>query len=303
MARVFISYASADHDFAQREVNGLLKALGFETWFAPANIRSAELWEESIFIGLQGSDWFMLIVSSSTVSSAGVKKELSWALDNLPDRIIPLVIDGSDPSLIDERLHDIQHLDYGTDRTQALQRLVQLLVDAQYKGFQRHLGGKWICAIQPVYYSRPRRYCKQRAVQKWMRAFRSLCFSAEADWHVQYVQITPSLSGYVVDTLPAAGTLQWRWSASLVANAFLVGPWASKRRSSGSHGYMNAQISRNGTYMFGHDYAVVLEEAKAHFGVLLFGRDEYSLGKAWSAMKNARRGMPSLTYTIEFPDA
>jgi hypothetical protein len=301
MARIFISYASSDHDFVEREVDGLLKALGFETWFAPANIRSAELWEQSIAVGLDSSDWFLLLVSSCAASSAWVKRELSWAFDNLPDRIIPFVIDDTDPGRIDERLRTIQHLDYGTDRTLAVQRLVQRLVDAQYRGFQRSLGGQWLCAVQPVYYSRRRRYRDQPFPGRWIRALRSHGSGAETAWHVQDVQINPSVTGYVVDTLPAEATLQWRWNAGLVGNAFLAGSWASKRESSDSHGYMSVQISRNGTYMFGHDYAVVLEEAKAHFGVLLLGKTEGALAKAWSAMRGARRDMPPLTYRIDFP--
>ena len=300
MARIFISYASADRDLVQREVDGLLKALGFETWFAPEDIRSAGLWEQSILVGLESSDWFMLIVSACAASSAWVKREVRWAFDNLQDRIIPFVIDGSDAGVIDERLRSIQHLDYGTDRTQATRKLVQCLVDARYRGFQRHLGGKWICAVQPVYYSRRRHYDKQGTTRKWVRALQSLYSSTESEWHVQNVQINASAGGYVIDTVAADGKLQWRWNASLVENAFLVGPLASLRKSSGSHGYMSVQISRNGTYMFGHDYAVVLEEAKAHYGILLLGKDENSLAKAWSAMRNAQRGLPRLTNRIDF---
>ena len=54
--------------------------------------------------------------------------------------------------------------------------------------------------------------------------------------------------------------------------------------------------------MFGHNYAVVLEEGRAHYGVVLFGREESTLAKAWSAMKNAIREVPPLTHRFDFPD-
>jgi hypothetical protein len=303
MARVFISYSSADHDFVQSEVDGLIKALGFETWFAPTNLRSSELWEKSILIGLESSDWFIVIVSASATSSDWVKKELSWAFDNLSDRIIPLVIDGSDVGDVDKRLSNIHHLDYGADRTQATQRLVKRLIDAEYRGFQRHLSGKWICAVQPVYYSKNISYYERRDAMNLIHALKQVFSSGKTKWHIQEVQITPSLAGYVIDTISAKDKLQWCWNASLVSNAFLVGPWKSKRKTSGSHGFMSVQISRNGTYMYGHDYAVVLEEAKAHYGVLLLGKDENSLVKAWTAMRNARRDMFSLKNKIDFSES
>ena len=67
-----------------------------------------------------------------------------------------------------------------------------------------------------------------------------------------------------------------------------------------SNGYMTLQIARNGMYMCGHDYAVVLEEGKAHFGVLLLAKDEDNLQKAWTAMASASRELLPLKQRTEF---
>src|SRR5262249_51159150 len=152
-----------------------------------------------------------------------------------PRTIIPVLIDDCSPRDIHIRLPRIQQIDYRANPTQAMHKLIKFLVDAEYAPDpnaidQRHLTGQWISAVQPVYYQ------------------------AGNQWHVQHVQITPSPQGYAVETVKAQKKLQWRMDAKLVANSFLVGRWMSRRKSSQSHGYMTLQISRNGQYMYGHDY-------------------------------------------------
>jgi hypothetical protein len=302
MQRAFISYASQDHHFVQTEIVDLLKELGLKPWFAPEDIRSAEIWESSILNAIRSSDWFIVIVSGRSAASAWVKREVAWALQLLPGRIIPIVIDGSKPGAIDKRLNPIQHLDYRADQIKAIQKLAGKLVRAAYQGLQRELHGKWICAVQPVYYSLRRGHYEVTTSGKRRNVVRPLTYPAEGDWHVQRVEIARLAEGYLVNTVAAKGKLQWRWDATLVADAFLVGPWKSKRESSKSHGYMSVEVARNGTYMFGHDYAVVMDEGRAHFGLLLLGKDEDCLNKAWSAMKAAQRGVSSLNCRIDFPE-
>jgi TIR domain len=277
MSSVFIGHASANHDLVGRVFLGLLKALGFDTWYAPEDIRSSEVWKHSIVSGLQDADWFVLVVSDQAASSDWVKAEVDWAFQNLPDRIIPIRIDGCDPLDIDKRLLGIHYIDYKADTIRATQRLVKLLVDAEYGGFRRQLAGSWLSAVQPVYYA------------------------AGDAWHIQEVQIVPTPRGYAVVTVRVEGKLQWRLDAKLVANSFLVGRWFSRREGSHSHGYMSLQISRNGMYMFGHDYGIVFEEGKAHFGVLLLAKDKEHLEKARAAMKSARRELLPLDQTMDFP--
>ena len=141
MANIFISYATVDYELIQVEVVGMLKALGFEVWIAPADIRSSENWEESIRVGLESADWFLVVVSAHSIASTWVKMEVASALKLLPDRIIPLVIDQSDVKDLDNKLSTLQALDFGTDRPQAMQKLVKLLVDSEYRGLRRDIGG------------------------------------------------------------------------------------------------------------------------------------------------------------------
>jgi len=282
MSKLFISHTSADRALVEREFLGLLRALGFDTWFAEEDIQSADHWERSILSGLEDSKWFVLIMSTDSAVSEWVKDEVSWAIEKRPETIIPILIDDCNPRDIHIRLPRIQHIDYRIDSTQALHNLIKRLVNAEYvpnpvEANRRDLTGQWVSAVQPVYYA------------------------AGNQWHIQYVQITYSPKGYAVKTVKAEGKLQWRMEAKLVANTFLVGPWSSRRKSSQSHGYMSLQISRNGQYMFGHDYGVVFKEQESHFGILLLGQTEESLQYAWKAMASGRREMLPLTHTVNFP--
>lgn len=282
MSRIFISHTTADRTLVEREFLGLLTALGFDVWFAEAEIQSTEQWERSILSGLENSKWFLLIVSRASVLSEWVKDEVNWAIEHRPNTIIPILIDDCNSRDIHIRLPRIQHIDYHPDSRQAANKLIKLLVDAEYAPNprdedQRHFTGDWISAVQPIYYR------------------------AGSQWHIQHVQITSSPKGYTVETVKSEKKLQWRMEAKLVANSFLAGPWVSMRKSSQSHGYMSLQISRNGQYMFGHDYGVVLREQESNFGILLLAQNEENLQLAWKAMRSGGRKMLPLTDTIDIP--
>jgi len=281
MSRLFISHATADRRLVKREFLGLLRALGLDTWFSEEDIQSTEHWERAILSGLESSKWFVLIMSRASALSEWVKDEVAWAIENRPKTIVPILIDNCNPRDIHIRLPRIQRIDYRTNHLQAAHKLIKLLVDAEYapnpkEADQRLLSGSWISAVQPIYYA------------------------AGNKWHIQDVQITPSPDGYVIETVKAEKKLQWHMAAKLVGNSFLVGPWESRRKSSQSQGYMSVQIARNGQYMFGHDYGVVMKEEESHFGILLFGRNKERLQLAWKAMHSGTRRMLPMTATVDF---
>jgi hypothetical protein len=143
---------------------------------------------------------------------------------------------------------------------------------------RRVVYGKWLCAVQTVYYSTPR-------------------------WHIQKIHARWCWSrlGIEFKTLDCPKKLQWRWSPKLQEQAYLAGPWESLRPGSTSHGTMILQISSNGLYMFGHDYGSTGKDKQANFGVLLFGRSRTNLESAWTAMSESARIMLPLTKAIDFP--
>jgi hypothetical protein len=274
MPRVFISYSSADRGVAHT-FQGLIEALGYEVWLDCDSIALSREWLPSVETGLEGTDWLLVLVSRDSVASQWVIQETVWALEHLPDRVIPIVLDEVKPEHIDARLAAKQHGDYRADPQKTINQLVRILSDARYAGYGRDIVGRWISAVQPVYYQ-----CD--------------------GWHVQSVEISSTSSIYVVKTDPVEGKLQWRLDAKLVSNAFLAGAWRSLRLGSRSQGYMTLQLARNGTYMCGHDYALTFGDSMAHLGIMLLSRTEEHLQLAWKAMKAAHREMMPLDQRTNF---
>jgi hypothetical protein len=208
MPKVFISHSSADREVA-RTFCDLIEALGYEVWMDAKSIDPSQEWQPSLESGLVGADWLLVLVSRKAVESSWVARESGWAIEHIPSRVIPMVLDDAKPEDIDPRLAKVQYGDYGANPQRSVNQLVKILSDARYAGYGRDIVGQWISAVQPVYYQRD-------------------------GWHIQDVVISASSETYTVKTVQAVGKLQWRLDAKLVANAFLAGPWRSMREGSRS---------------------------------------------------------------------
>jgi hypothetical protein len=132
MAKLFISHATSDRAFVESELMNLLRALGFETWFAEEDINTTEEWERAILTGLQSSEWFMLVMSSKSSASRWVKQEVHWAIDNRKGRIIPILFQDCDQTEIHPFLPSIEHIDFRNDLKNASRQLIKFLVDIEY---------------------------------------------------------------------------------------------------------------------------------------------------------------------------
>ena len=274
VSRVFISYSSVDREVAH-SFRSLIEALGYEVWMDAKSIKLTQEWQPSLVSGLEGSDWLLVLVSRNSATSEWVRRETRWAIEHLPSRVIPILLDETKPEDVDPRLATLQHGNYKVQPQQSMNQLIKILSDARYAGYGRDIVGQWISAVQPVYYQRD-------------------------GWHVQDVTISASSDVYTVKTVLAPGKLRWRLDARLVASAFLAGPWHSTREGSRSQGYMTLQLARNGMYMCGHDYALAFGEAVAHFGVMLMARTEEHLRMAWQAMKAAQRELAPFDQRVDF---
>lgn len=133
MSRLFISHATDDRTFVENELLALLKALGFDVWLAEKDIITAEHWERSILTGLKRSEWFIILLSTKSANSEWVKDELSWAIDNLPDRIVPLLIEDCNVRDFHVRLSRIQVIDYRFRAQAAREKLIECLVQGEYR--------------------------------------------------------------------------------------------------------------------------------------------------------------------------
>jgi hypothetical protein len=88
MTKLFISYARKD----ETEIQPLaqeLRDLGFEVWMDVSGIKGGEDWSSKIVKSIKGCDFFLLFVSSASIQSDSVRREVALAYKNRKS-IIPL---------------------------------------------------------------------------------------------------------------------------------------------------------------------------------------------------------------------
>jgi hypothetical protein len=127
MSRVFISHSSRDRDLVEREVIEPLRQHGIETWYSKDDIETAADWEKSIRQGLNECEWFVVVLTSCAVGSRWVKIEVDWALENRPNRVIPVLLEDCRPNDLHIGLRLTQHVDFRHNTEQARARLLTLL--------------------------------------------------------------------------------------------------------------------------------------------------------------------------------
>jgi hypothetical protein len=124
---VFVSHATANRKWVEREVVSLLERSGIEPWFSTHKIETSAQWEREILRGLTTCDWFALVVSRDSAKSEWVKDELHWAFANRPKRIVPIVMERCDLYEFHIRLPRIQFVDFSGTDADARHRLIELL--------------------------------------------------------------------------------------------------------------------------------------------------------------------------------
>src|SRR5689334_10459566 len=89
---VFLSHSSLDRAFAI-QIAGLLRFHGVAVWFSQTDIVGAQQWHDEIGNALRRCDWFILLLSTNSVGSDWVKRELLFALNEhrYAEKIIPLL--------------------------------------------------------------------------------------------------------------------------------------------------------------------------------------------------------------------
>ena len=125
--KVFISHSAKDKEFVEREVVSLLQRHGIETWYCKTDVCGSDQWERAILKGLQSCSWFLLVLSPRSATSEWVKDELHWAVDERPDKIIPILMEDCDFQQFHIRLARIQFIDFRQVSPHAQKQLLALL--------------------------------------------------------------------------------------------------------------------------------------------------------------------------------
>ena len=124
---VFVSHASQDAKFIENEVLSLLYKNGNRPWYSYYQIKAGEEWERRIFAGLRISEWFLVVLSNSAVTSNWVRAEVHWAMENRKDKIIPLLLQECAIDELHLKLPTIQYIDFRKGRTYVETALQEVL--------------------------------------------------------------------------------------------------------------------------------------------------------------------------------
>lgn len=127
MPTAFISHSSEDVEMIERDILPVLRGKGVDVWYSPTSIRSAEEWERSIKLGMESSDWFLVVVSPNSVKSKWVRAETSWAFSNREGKIVPVLIGQCNPFDLHMLLPEIQFADCRRDVKKGAEELTALV--------------------------------------------------------------------------------------------------------------------------------------------------------------------------------
>jgi tetratricopeptide (TPR) repeat protein len=111
MTKLFISYAHLDSGVVLN-ISRQLEEAGYEVWIDKLGIQGGDLWVSEIVKGIRGCDIFLLFVSSNSVRSEYVRRELDVAFGE-KRKIVHVMIENVDlPDGWVYQLAGLQYIDY-----------------------------------------------------------------------------------------------------------------------------------------------------------------------------------------------
>ena len=123
---VFISYSTKDSEIAFSLLE-VLESYGLECWIAPRNIPKGAQWAEEIDKAIQNARVFVVIVSSQSVESKQVPKEIALAVSSC-ESIFPFRIDDTGlKGTFRYYLSDYQFTDATSDSKQKMIELAEII--------------------------------------------------------------------------------------------------------------------------------------------------------------------------------
>lgn len=126
MTKVFISHSSLDRKRVERDVIDLLKGKGVETWYAREDILTTAVWERRIKEGLKECEWFLVAVTPNAINSEWVHREVHWALERRPGKVIVVLLEPCDPADLHLGLDRLQRSDFTRDLAAGQKELLQV---------------------------------------------------------------------------------------------------------------------------------------------------------------------------------
>ncbi|SOD01804.1 TIR domain-containing protein [bacterium JGI 053] len=124
---VFLSHASPDRELADHLVD-ILRRHNLPVWYSPTNIVGAQQWHDEIGAALDRCDWFVVLLTRSSVQSMWVKRELMFALqqNRYESHIVPLLVESCDFGRLSWVLSSIQIIDLQPGLEEGCRELLRL---------------------------------------------------------------------------------------------------------------------------------------------------------------------------------
>jgi hypothetical protein len=121
-----LSYSRKDKEIVVR-LKRRLDAAGYDAWIDVEGIRGGDQWRRAIAEEIRQRDTFLLLLSSNSVQSDNVCKELNLAEEN-KSRVIPVAISSvAIPPEMQYQLAGVQRIDLATDFEAGLKQLLEAL--------------------------------------------------------------------------------------------------------------------------------------------------------------------------------
>ncbi|MGV0107529.1 toll/interleukin-1 receptor domain-containing protein [Nostoc sp. DSM 114167] len=112
-SEAFLSHSSQDQEFVSKLAE-VLRHHGIPVWYSKTNILGAQQWHDEIGNALKRCDWFLVVLSPSSVGSMWVKRELIFALqqNRFENKIIPIVYQDCDYEQLSWVLSSFQMINF-----------------------------------------------------------------------------------------------------------------------------------------------------------------------------------------------
>ena len=122
---LFLSHSSKNSSIANR-IAVTLRHHGVPVWYSPTSIMTAQQWHDEIGKALRRCDWFMVLLSTKSVESIWVKRELHYVLrhNQYDDHIMPVIIEPCDFEELSWTLDMFQMADFTNNENQAYTQIL-----------------------------------------------------------------------------------------------------------------------------------------------------------------------------------
>jgi len=122
MPKVFISYARADSEFAEKLVNDLRSA-GVSLWFDQHDIAPGDRWDSAVENALMTSPLLLVVLSPDSVASQNVMDEVAKALAS-GKKVVPVL---HRPCDVPFRIVRLQYVDLTVSYERGIKQLVTIV--------------------------------------------------------------------------------------------------------------------------------------------------------------------------------